>query len=132
MNNPLSQSVLEIPEPILTFEIQEDCGCTGNSGGSGGGSGGGSTINTARIPFNNETVITLASYQSAYYPLYGNTPIVVQIFVQDLSGGFEPDYGTAPVYTYLTPGNPASGIVSIAWGYGVATSGYILISGVAP
>jgi len=94
-------------------------------------SGGGSKVNSAIIPFNNQTVILLAGYQATYYPTYGNTPYV-QIFVADGVGGFAQDNGTAPDYTYVTPGNPASGITSITWAYGVVTSGYVLISGVQP
>lgn len=96
----------------------------------------GSKINTTTIIFSNQTAITLSAYQATYFALYGNTPYV-QIFVAiyDNLGNiinYAPDEGTAPLYTYTTPGDPASGIASIAWGYGVATTGYVLLSGVMP
>jgi len=91
----------------------------------------GSIVNSDTFPFTNQTTVALLSYQTAYYSRFGNTPYV-QIFVADGLGGFTPDNGTAPDYVYATPGNPTSGIVSITWGYPIATTGYILISGVQP
>lgn len=40
MNNPLNQSPVDTPEPILTFEIEEDCSCANSGSSTGGGSGG--------------------------------------------------------------------------------------------
>lgn len=91
----------------------------------------GSKINSNIYPFTNQTTISLLSYQSVYYALYGNNPYV-QIFVADGVGGFNPDYGTAPDYTYVVSNDATSGIASIGWVYGVATSGYVLVSGVQP
>ncbi len=91
----------------------------------------GSKINSTIYPFVNQTTISLLSYQSGYYPLYGNKPYL-QIFVADGVGGFTPDYGTAPDYTYVVPNDATSGIVSVTWGYGIATTGYVLVSGVQP
>lgn len=89
----------------------------------------GSTVNSTKISFTNQTVVTLSSYNSVYAPTYGNNPDVL-IFVSDGAGGFNPDYSTSPSYEYVISGNINSGILSITWGYAIVTSGYVQISGV--
>ena len=91
---------------------------------------GGSIVNSTKIPFTNQTTIILANYNSVYAPIYGNNA-TIQIFVSDGAGGFSPDSVTAPLYEYVVSGDINSGIASVTWGYGVPTSGYIQISGVA-
>lgn len=91
----------------------------------------GQVINFERIPFTDETNVTLANYQGAYYAKYGNSPSV-QSYVSNGLGGFNPDFGNVPDFEYLTPGDENSGIASISWLYPVATTGYISIFGIAP
>jgi len=86
-----------------------------------------SIFNSARIPFTNQTTVQLLNYQTAYKPTYGENPILA-IFVS-VSGTFGQDEGTAPIYTYVTPGDATTGIDTVTWNYGIATSGYIQISG---
>jgi hypothetical protein len=92
--------------------------------------GGGSTVNSTQILFSNQTTVSITGYQAEYATEFGKNPLSVQIFVSDGVGGFAPDYGTAPDFTYAVPNDPSSGVSSITWGYPVPTSGYISIFGV--
>ncbi len=91
---------------------------------------GGSIINTTQIPFTNQTTITLSNYVANYSARYGKTPLVCQIYIDNGSNPAYPDFGTAPAIDFVVSGNPASGFADVTWGYGVATTGYILLSGV--
>lgn len=84
---------------------------------------GSSNLNTTRVQFSGQTTISLTGYQSTYKPLYGSNPTVL-IFPNG-----SPDYTTAPIYTYVRPGDETSGIDTITWTYPVPITGYVLISG---
>ena len=90
----------------------------------------GSVINTTQIPFVNQTTITLSNYVANYSTLYGKTPLVCQIYIDNGSNPAYPDFGTAPAIDFVVSGDPSSGFADVTWGYGVATTGYILLSGV--
>ena len=90
----------------------------------------GSIINTTQIPFVNETTITLSDYVATYSQQYGSTPIVCQIYVDNGTTPAYPDFGTAPAIDFVVSGDPTSGYATVTWGYGLATTGYILLSGV--
>lgn len=90
----------------------------------------GSTVNTTTIPFTDQTTITLADYVNTYSVMYGRTPLICQIYVDNGSNPASPDFGTAPVINFVISGDPTSGYADVTWGYGVPTTGYILLSGV--
>lgn len=83
----------------------------------------GSVVNSTKIAFVDQTVITLASYNTFYKPLYGNNPIVA-IFTP----GYTQDEQTPPVIIYQD-NDITKDILSITWTYPVPTSGYVQISG---
>lgn len=89
----------------------------------------GSIINSTQIPFTAQTTIVL-TYTSALIALYGKTPLVCQIYVDNGSNPASPDFGTAPIIDFVVSGDPTSGFASVTWGYGVPTTGYIYLSGV--
>lgn len=91
----------------------------------------GSVVNSERIPFTNATIVSLANYQANYYPTYGNLS-EYSIWVSDGADGFNQDNGNVPNISFVVPGVITSGIASITWGYPVATTGYVQISGVQP
>lgn len=87
--------------------------------------------NSDKLPF--ETTIdspqlVLSNYDTLYAPLYGNNPILA---IYDNQGQYIGDEQTPPIIEYLD-NDPSKKILSITWDYGVATSGYIQISGVSP
>jgi len=88
------------------------------------------TIQSEKIPFVAQTVVTLASYQANYAAQFGNNPFLSIWVVNPVTGiGFDQDEQTAPTILYV--GNdPTQGISSITWTYPVATSGYIQILGI--
>jgi len=90
----------------------------------------GSVINTTTIPFTNQTTITLANYVINYSVMYGKTPLVCQIYVDNGSNPAYPDFGTAPSIDFVVSGDPSSGFADVTWDYGLPTTGYILLSGV--
>lgn len=85
------------------------------------------------IFFTNQTEVTLANYQTAYRPLYGNQPILVVFTVQDVMGQpvWTEDTATVPTITYVN-NDPTKDILYITWTYGTPTSGFIQISGLKP
>lgn len=84
--------------------------------------------NDGKIPFNTD-ILTLADYQSIYYPLYGNNP---NIAVYTGAGGvYTQDTGTVPTITYVD-GNISLGIEEITFSFPFPTQGYIQISGKQP
>jgi hypothetical protein len=91
---------------------------------------GGSTINTTQIPFVNQTTITLSNYVANYSVQYGRTPLICQIYVDNGSNPAYPDFGTAPAINFVVSGDPSSGYADVTWGFGLGTTGYILLSGV--
>lgn len=72
--------------------------------------------------------LILANYDVLYASLYGNNPILA---IYDNQGQYIVDEQTPPIIEYLD-NDPSKKILSITWDYGVATSGYIQISGVSP
>lgn len=90
----------------------------------------GDTINTIQIPFTNQTSVTLANYVSSYSALYGKTPLVCQLYVDNGSNPASPDFGTAPQINFVVSGDPTSGYADVLWDFGLPTTGYILLSGV--
>lgn len=87
-------------------------------------------FNSDKIPFVTTDLnpqLILANYNLNYLPLYGNNPdLAIYITTADYTG----DEQTPPTLTYETPGDETSNITQILWDYGVATTGYIQISGV--
>jgi hypothetical protein len=91
--------------------------------------GGGGTAKSEPIYFNNQTTVTITSYQNLYVAQFGNSPIL-QIYVSNGDGTYSQDTGTTPTITYVG-GIIANGINTITWTYPIATSGYVIIMGVS-
>ncbi len=87
-------------------------------------------FNSDKIPFattSDNPQLILANYNLNYLPLYGNSPeLDIFITTDDYTG----DLQTPPTLSYQIPGDETSNITQILWDYGVATSGYLQISGI--
>lgn len=70
----------------------------------------------------------LSNYPTNYKQLYGNNPILAPYIT---AGGFNTgDEQTPPIITRVDPNDPESDITQILYDYGVATFGYLNISGI--
>lgn len=84
-------------------------------------------ITNLQVPFS-ATTWTLGSYQTTYYPIFGNYP-QIQVWILNPDGTYSWDNSTAPIVTYVVSGDPTSGISSISWNFPASTNGYVIISG---
>lgn len=87
---------------------------------------GGVVVNATRIPFTNQTAVTLSNYQATYSAIYGNFADI-SIWTSNGDGTYTEDTATVPTVTNL------DGDINLpdnyTWTYPFATSGYIQISG---
>jgi hypothetical protein len=83
-----------------------------------------------RIPFGPVNSLVIDNWVTNYYPIYGDNP-EVQIFIGNATDGYQQDEQTTPVPAF--PGNDITQrLQSLTWTWGVATSGYYIISGKKP
>lgn len=91
---------------------------------------GGSTVQSAIIPFVTD-IVTLANYQTAYKPTFGNGA-VISIWTLNGNGiGYSEDTGTVPSKTFVD-NDPTKDLLTVTWTYPFVTTGYIQILGVIP
>lgn len=89
---------------------------------------GGSTVQSAIIPFVTD-IVTLANYQTAYKPTFGNGA-VISIWTLNGNGiGYSEDTGTVPSKTFVD-NDPTKDLLTVTWTYPLVTTGYIQILGV--
>lgn len=88
--------------------------------------------NINKYPFathDDTPTVIFDNYQSLYYPLYGNNPVLAMyIKTPDYSG----EEQTPPIITFVIPGDDTSGIDSIRYEFAVGTTGEFQMSGKAP
>lgn len=98
--------------------------------------GGGSSFSQSKpIFFNNVFSFDLPTYNTTYYPLYGNNPDFVLVTVDNSDPSnpiWQQDTATVPIFTYATPGDATTPLVNTTWTWGGQTSGYVVISGLKP
>lgn len=86
--------------------------------------------NFIRIPFANQTTVTLTDFQNTYAPIYGDYAIVTIWITQDDYATSQQDTLTTPIITNLS--DDINKPDAYEWDYPVPTTGYVQINGFNP